>query len=72
MPGPICIITQTGMICEATSYHRPYFDANGKVGSKEVSPDAWQSLSYEARVNKLMKLAKVKDGAFMIIERPVP
>lgn len=67
---PICIITPSGMICEATSYHRPYYDNKGNPKGSEVSKDSWHRKTMGKRIAKLMKLAGVGDGPFMIIKRP--
>ena len=70
--GPICIITASGMICEAASYHRPWYDGQGYATGDVVSQDSWSGLTVPARIAKLKSLAGVGDDElFMIIKRPV-
>jgi hypothetical protein len=67
MPGKICIITPTGMICEATSYEYHY-----PVGSRRACkkiPNK-KPRTIKARVAKLMSLAGVRNTPFMIFTKP--
>ena len=68
--GPICIITASGMICEAASYHRPSYDDKGNAKGRKVSDEAWQGKTTAERIAKLIELADVQGGPFMIIPRP--
>ena len=62
MVGKICIITPSGMVCEATSYEGHGLSRRQKATKV---PRKW-----EERVNTLMKLAKAEDAPFMIISKP--
>jgi hypothetical protein len=67
MPGPICIVTSTGKICETTSYEA--------VRGKKLSPQAAKKRrprSFEGRVIALMHLAHVADAPFCIVFRDKP
>ena len=69
--GPICIVTASGIICEATSYHRPWYDGQGNAKGDTVSQLPWAGESMEDRIDELKELAGVGDGdLFMIIPRP--
>lgn len=64
MKGRVCIITPSGMICEAAySYEGRGLKASQR---KMKVPRAWDD-----RVKNLMKLAKAGDAPLMIIEKPV-
>ncbi|HVO34622.1 MAG TPA: hypothetical protein VMT21_03585 [Gemmatimonadales bacterium] len=72
MPSRICIITPTGMICEADSYEYHHTIGHAKKGSKPKCKwiDAPRPRQIKARVAKLIDLAGVKRTPFMIITKP--
>lgn len=72
MPGKICIITATGMICEAaSSYERHYPIGSGRKGSKKTCEfiDVKTPRGIEKRVEMLLELAGVTDTPFMIVPK---
>ena len=72
MPGPICIITPTGMICEALSSYERYDPLLGKRPFKKlaVKKKSWKQMAMKERVGVLMEVAKVKDAPFMVVPHP--
>lgn len=65
MLGPMCIVTGTTKICEATSYE-------GKLRGRKISAAAAKKRiprSFEGRVIALMHLAHVTDAPFCIVHK---
>jgi hypothetical protein len=66
---PICIITPTGIICEATSYYRHYYTADDKPGG-EMADSRDHPSSFRDRVLMLMEIADIQEPPFTIVSRP--
>jgi len=64
MPGPICIVTSTGKICEAASYEVIRGRKLSAKAAKQRIPR-----TFGGRVVKLMKLAHVTNAPFAIVSR---
>jgi hypothetical protein len=74
MPGKICIITPTGIVCEATSYESHYpFGPRGKLGKQCTYDDGPKPRGLKLRIEKLMQKAGIADDddvtPFMIVPK---